>query len=174
MKESIDDGATLLDLYEGHFSSTVRYARGFKEYMNLRVPPRNTMPEVSLYYGAPRTGKSARAHREYPDAYHHDGSKWWDGYCAHDAVIIDDFYGSIAIHRLLKLLDRYPCQVETKGGYTQFVPTKIVITSNHHVDEWYPDASASQLAALRARFSEIIFYAPGTIPCLTSSSPAKV
>ena len=57
-------------------------------------------------------------------------TKWWPGYDCHEEVIIDDFRDSWwPITYMLDLLDRYETKVETKGGYRQFVPKKIIITS---------------------------------------------
>ena len=38
---------------------------------------------------------------------------------------------------MLRLLDRYPCQVETKGGSINFAPKKIIILSNKAPEDWY-------------------------------------
>ena len=38
---------------------------------------------------------------------------------------------------MLRLLDRYPFQVEIKGAHVQFTSKLIVITSNKSPDSWY-------------------------------------
>ena len=42
-----------------------------------------------------------------------------------------------ALLRDVRLLDRYPCQVETKGGSVNFAPKKIIILSNKAPEDWY-------------------------------------
>ena len=42
------------------------------------------------------------------------------------AMIRDNWWSLI---EMLRLLDRYECRVETKGGMRQFKPLKIVVTS---------------------------------------------
>jgi len=57
---------------------------------------------------------------EFNDIYWKDDTKWWDGYDKHESIVIDDFRASnIEFNHLLKLLDRYPMRIETKGGYRQ-------------------------------------------------------
>lgn len=53
-------------------------------------------------------------------------------------VIIDEFYSWLRYDFFLRLTDRYPLQVETKGGSVQFVSRIIVVTSNTPPDAWYP------------------------------------
>jgi len=105
------------------------------------------------FWGATGTGKSRRAWDEAGfDAYPKDPStKWFDGYRAHDAVIIDEFRGRIAIEHILRWLDRYPVLVETKGGATVFKASRIWITSNVDPRHWYPDANPESVAALLRR-----------------------
>ena len=58
----------------------------------------------------------------------------------HEVVIIDEFYGWLPFDLLLRVCDRYPLLVETKGGQTQFVAKVIVITSNSLPSNWYKSA----------------------------------
>ena len=55
-------------------------------------------------------------------------------------VIIDEFYGWLPYCEMLRLLDRYPCQVETKGGSVNFAPKEIIVLSNKPPEEWYDHA----------------------------------
>ena len=52
-------------------------------------------------------------------------------------MVLDDFYGWIKFDEMLRLLDRYPLLVETKGGTTHFTSRFIHITSNKHPSSWY-------------------------------------
>jgi len=54
--------------------------------------------------------------------------------------VLDDFYGWLPWDFLLRLLDRYPLLVETKGGQVQFVAKTVVITSNKPYLEWYSES----------------------------------
>jgi len=86
---------------------------------------------------------------------------WWDGYTGQKCVVIEEFYGQMKIGYLLKLLDRYPMQVQTKGSYVPFLAEVIFFTSNEHPRMWYgkgaePGAPSKipldVLAALERRF----------------------
>eukprot|EP01047_Picozoa_sp_COSAG01_P073326 COSAG01_NODE_11924_length_1834_cov_656.183862_3_plen_264_part_01 len=94
---------------------------------------RNWKPKVYWFYGATGTGKTKTAHEMFPEAYFTLNNKWFEGYDAHEDVIIDDIrMGDYSYAYLLKLLDRYPFRVETKGGSRQFLAKNIVITAPVH------------------------------------------
>lgn len=88
------------------------------------------------YHGSTGSGKTRAALEEFPDAWvSMPNGKWFDGYDAHKAAIIDDFRkGWCEYGVLLRLLDRYPLRVETKGGSRQWVPEVIIVTC-----PWAPD-----------------------------------
>lgn len=110
-----------------------------ESFLVWNEPGRDWKPTVLWFYGATGLGKSRRARWILQHEYGHpvsdiytksDGSKWWPGYDAHGAVIIDDFRPSWwPITEMLSLLDRYEKRVEFKGGYRQFRPRTIVVTS---------------------------------------------
>lgn len=94
--------------------------------------------EIICYIGPSGTGKSRAAREAYPQAYWGPKGKWWDGYCGQETVIVDEMYGHrFSFSELLQLLDRYPFQVETKGGVRQFTSRRIVFTSNQDPQDWY-------------------------------------
>jgi hypothetical protein len=61
-----------------------------------------------------------------------DSSDWFDGYNGQPAVLFDDYYGALKYEFALKLFDTtcYPQQVQVKGGWSPWLATCIVITSN--------------------------------------------
>jgi len=93
---------------------------------------REWLCEIHWYHGHSGGGKT-RSAREWlgTDIYSGmDTSKWWEGYDAHENVLIDDMRKDFAkYHVILKLLDRYPYRVECKGGSRQLLAKKIAITS---------------------------------------------
>lgn len=122
----------------------IKFARLLLEEME---PQRDAENEITVYwyYGATGIGKSRRARWEALTEYGEDEvyrkaepSKWFNGYDRHKAVIIDDYRDSWWIFtEVLRLLDRYPTQVEVKGGMRQWVPEKIWVTSAHSPRELY-------------------------------------
>ncbi|AIF76271.1 Rep [Bat circovirus] len=137
VKQAIDQGATELEIAENYFSEYVRYGRGLMQYKLLKTEQRNWQTELLVICGPPGTGKSRVAREMAPDAYYHSTGQWWDGYCAQRVVIMDDFYGTIPFSQLLRLADRYPTNVERKGGVVPFLSRSIIITSNKKPSEWY-------------------------------------
>jgi len=140
VKQLISDGTDEATIADQHFGDWVRYYRAFREYRRVITPNRSWKTEVHVLYGPTGTGKSKFALEQHPGAYWKQRSNWWDGYDGNECVVLDEFYGWIAFDLLLRLLDRYPLLVETKGGQTQFMAKTIVITTNKRPDQWYKNA----------------------------------
>jgi len=84
--------------------------------------------------GEPGSGKTYAAINQLAvgctGVYIHSGTKWFNGYNGQEVVILDDLRKeTFSWELLLKLLDRYPIDVETKGSMVPFVPKIIVITN---------------------------------------------
>lgn len=137
VKLSIDNGAKESDLWEEHFCKMVLYHKAFNRYATSTVLPRTEPPEVIWVYGPPGTGKTRMAFDSTDDLYSKDCTKWWDGYYGQATTLIDDIRDdSFSYRYLLRMLDRYPFQVQTKGGYIQFNSKIIYITSPLHPEEF--------------------------------------
>lgn len=130
IKSLIDEGSSERSLWDASFGSMVRYYRGILQYKMIVAPQRNFMTELIFCFGPPGTGKSRWAFETYPGAYWKQPSHWWDSYHGEETVILDDFYGWLPYHDVLRLADRYPLLVETKGGQVNFCAKRIIITSN--------------------------------------------
>lgn len=102
-----------------------------EQILKYHEKKRNWKTEIRWYYGASGTGKSKLADEEMPDAYTAmETGKWWEGYDAHEDVIIDDMRKDfLKYHSLLRLLDRYAFRVEAKGNSRQFLAKRIIITT---------------------------------------------
>lgn len=132
----------------------VRSFRGLQQLEMVLKGKRDWVMEVHVYWGDSGSGKSRKAFEENPDAYFKDGNnEWWDGYDGQECVILDDFYGGIRFNYMQRLLDRYPMQVQTKGGHVQFVSKKIIMTSNKPWEEWYSLFSDPRNEQLKASFA---------------------
>lgn len=125
------------EIADEEFELWVRYYRAFEKFLVMKTPARNHAVEVHVVQGPTGTGKSRWAMESFPGAYWKQRSNWWDGYAGHDTVIIDEFYGWLPFDLLLRICDRYPLLVETKGGQMQFVAKTIVITTNALPSSWY-------------------------------------
>lgn len=112
--------------------------------------------QVSLFWGEPGSGKTRRAFEEAGEDVFvkNPCTKWWDGYRGQAAVIIDDFDGrSIRATYLKNWLDRYKCSVEIKGGSIPLCATRIWITSNFSLGEWFDNEMDRE--AIRRRIHRI-------------------
>lgn len=97
---------------------------------------RDWVPVVHWFHGPSGTGKTSTAYNDAMAKYgrvhiQNAASHWWQGYDAHEAVIIDEVRAGSAINfvALLPLLDRYPCTIECKGASRQFLAREIWLTS---------------------------------------------
>lgn len=138
IRELVDQGTRESDIWSEHFGWMARYYRGVREYIRIRTPCRQNKTRVIVLYGPTRTGKSRWAMENLKDLYWKPRGEWWDSYFHHDSVVLDDFYGWLPYDTLLRLGDRYPQLVPTKGGYVQFTASTLAITSNKLPKDWYP------------------------------------
>lgn len=113
--------------------------RTAEKLLIYKEPKRNWKTKVFWFCGATGTGKSREAFELYPDAYPAmDTGEWWEGYDAHEEVIIDDMRKDfLKFHQLLKLFDRYPYRVQFKGGSRQFLARTIIVTSCYSPEEMF-------------------------------------
>lgn len=134
----------------------IRYYSNLKRIGADYLRPVAQDRRVYLLWGATSTGKSHRAWNTLPFAYSKDPrTKWWVGYRGEPDVIIDEFRGGIDIGHILRWFDRYPVQVETKGGATALQAARYIITSNIPFMDWYPLLDRDTLAALERRLNII-------------------
>lgn len=166
----IKEGCSRRELIENHPTAYARAHRMLSEALVLYSGTRNWMPVTRVYYGETGIGKTRRAFEETETPpYVHSGGMWFDGYDGQENVIFDDFGGSeFKLTYLLKLLDRYPMRVPIKGGFVNWVPKNIWITSNYGPKEWYSGAKDEHQLALRRRLHQVVrfrrfcaFLAPG-------------
>lgn len=140
VKALLDKGATEAEIADEEFSTWAKYYRAIERYKRIQQPVRNFKTDLYVLAGETGVGKSRMCSEVYPDAYWKPRGNWWDGYDGQEVVIIDDFYGWLPWDLLLRLTDRYPLTVETKGGSVNFVAKTVVITSNQDYSQWYKEA----------------------------------
>lgn len=158
VKELIKGGASDLSIADEHFDLWVKYSTAFSKYRLLNAPPRNFKTHVVVITGPTGTGKSKWAADTYPEAYWKPRSDWWDGYIGQECVVLDEFYGWLPHDLLLRLCDRYPLNVQVKGGTVNFTSKNIVITSNKDPRLWYKNF---YFAAFERRVEEWRVYEEG-------------
>ena len=119
-------------------------------------------PSIKLFWGPTGVGKTRRAHTEAIESgecnmWVKPPGPWFDGLLpGSKTVLLDEMPDpGIEIKFLLRLLDRHPgVRVPVKGGFVEWGPRVIYMTSNIPVSDWYPEASRFHRDALRRRLAE--------------------
>lgn len=128
-----------------------------EQILKYHETPRTEKPYVEWYCGSTGCGKSKLAYEKLGyDCYTClSTGRWFDGYDAHEKVLIDDMRKDfMKFHDLLRLLDRNPMRVETKGGTRQFLAKHIIITSPYHPSVLYQ--TREDVKQLLRRIDDII------------------
>lgn len=175
LKRCVDEllnGEELSGLLLKYPETYVRYHRGLKAArfeLQLRNQSINRQVITTVHWGPTGTGKTYGVYESHPvsDIYPltlGGSSVWFDGYNGQPVLLIDDFYGNrlqkgIPEEFLLRMLDRYPLSLQTKGGFTTAAWTRVYITSNIHPKYWYPINYEGHLKPeLRRRLTHIYEY----------------
>lgn len=148
--EKVKNGFTLRDLAAdadmGSAVAVVKFSKGLTILRSALATPRSSPPSVFWLYGSTGTGKTRTAYtaaKSYsPDAkdvWISSGTlRWFDGYDAQPVAIFDDFRAKdVSFNFMLRLLDRYPVQVEFKGGFANWNPSIIFVTAPRSPTQLY-------------------------------------
>jgi hypothetical protein len=177
LQQDIESGMRQSDLNMKYFRLFAQFGRGIVQArMECLPPPADRDVKCYLFYGPTGSGKTRRVRKLFGDRHVDDiyakvQGKWWDGYMLQPAVLFDDFYGAnspgggagggmreasngLPIDEMLRVMDRYPHQVEVKNGHRWLRNEFIFFTSNHHRDNWYPHASEALKQAFRRRLPD--------------------
>lgn len=163
-REAIKRGATDLELIEDDdllplFAKYPRFVD--RARIAYKIPGPEIFRDgirVIFMVGKTGTGKSSYARELFPDAYWKDQSKWWPGYTGQKVVIWDEFFGGCCTPtEFNKVCDRYPHNVEHKGGSVPLEAETIVIISNWLPMDWWSEKTRVSLPALYRRFTEICY-----------------
>lgn len=158
LKKDLDEGVSLRLVASNSFAPYIKYARGIQSYRRLMSSPRNFKSQVTVLYGETGVGKSKLMQTFCPLAYWKTtGDKWWDDYDFQETVVIDEFYGWLPYAYLLRLLDRYPMYVETKGGMVNFVGKHIFMAANNPPDQWYNWTEKMKQDPLMRRIDNLLY-----------------
>lgn len=156
--DMIMEGKRMIEVATAQPSTYVKFHKGFHALQSILLEPRNEVPHVTVIYGPTGVGKSRAARELVSDDYYCWGpeqGQWFDKYEGQKDVIMEEFRGQLPFGMILRLLDRYECKVQYKGGMIEFVATKIVITSPYHPTEWYESIGNDKTDQLMRRITEI-------------------
>lgn len=161
--EKCKEAENLAQVIRSNPVAFIKYSRGIKEaYRYLRPQIKRKPPHCILIFGATGLGKTRYAMCQN-DVFKKSGStKWFDGYTDQKTLLIDDFGGRLSrmpLTELLNILDRYPVQIEVKGGFVDLQATLIIVTSNIHPNKWYEyEGREENYRALARRFHEVFWF----------------
>jgi len=177
--DAIRDGASLRELAESNPVSVVKFSKGLMTLRSLLAKSRDPSNPPTIYWihGPTGTGKSKFAY-EYSMAYgkNEDDTwpasvdlKWFDGYDGQQVVLFDDFRPKeVSFSFFLRILDRYPIKVPIKGGFVNWNPKLILITTPYDIDktfEFRAQHRAEDINQLKRRITRVF-----DISCTTDRS----
>lgn len=156
--------------------SVILFNRGINFLISQQQKSRDFVTEVYWFYGPTGSGKTRAASCACPDAYWKaNNNRWWDGYEAHEDVIIDDYRTSFCpFSELLRLFDRYPFQVEVKGGTREFVARRVYVTTPKNPRDTWSLRSDEDLGQLLRRIHEVRHFPAMFAPVVEPPLPAMV
>lgn len=143
--QMIKEGATTLDVIEYAPEVYAKHMRFFDKFMGICEKvnsDKQRKMKVTVLIGPPGVGKTkwavnqARSYRNY-FIVNSDEAFPFDGYDGEEAIILDDFYGGVKYHVLLRWLDGHMLRLNVKGGHRYAMYTHVYITSNKDVESWY-------------------------------------
>lgn len=166
-KRRLDEGQTTMEVAEDPdmFGQYLHSHKALEKYENhirwkkarFDLDP----PEVYIRWGESGSGKTYGVYQQYGcdrivKMFSKEG-RWFDNCNRGDVILFDDVGpGAVPkIEWLLELTDRYPMQVEVKGGTTLWKPKVIVLTSNIPWDQWWPSMNLQHKVALQRRLTRV-------------------
>lgn len=155
-------GASIRDIAKDHTVTFVKFHKGFKALGEELQEDRTEPPKVYWRYGLAGVGKTRYIYDNYSlqDIYSKNSSRWWDKYNQQKVILMDDFDGfahqnSDKFRELLKVIDRYPHSVETKGGTAKINSPLIYITCEFPPSKFWSGNDLDQITRRLTSIDEI-------------------
>mgnify|MGYP000532188901 CR=1 FL=1 len=144
-KDLLASGATEKEIAETEFGCWLKYPHAIERWNRLHSPTKRDKPMLTNVNGPPGSSKSTICRRlatssleDNEEIYFKNDTRWWCGLTPkHTKIIMDDFYGSIPLETLAKIVDVNPVLLEVKGAQVPLTANEIYITSNRKPEEWY-------------------------------------
>lgn len=146
------DDVAMYEKYEGNW----RNNRGvLREYRRAKNVGRAAHPKIVTIVGETGSGKSHECYmrsralglgRVGLVMMSPSGKPDWFGAAEGCRVVIfEDFKGGMDFATFLRVTDKWPCTVPSKGGSFTWSVSHIFINSEFHPKKWYPDESYGQV-----------------------------
>lgn len=143
--QMVADRKTTEEIAEAYPETFIKYHRGIQELKGTLMKHRTEQPTVVWLHGKTGVGKTRFPHDNHDTVYIKDGTQWWNGYEQQEAIVIDDFDGKWPFRDLLRLLDRYQYQGQTKGGYVKINSPWIYITASYEPEHFWGGDDLEQI-----------------------------
>lgn len=140
VKEVVKATCSMSEVVE--IATSVQSVRMAELWLKYKEPKRPITPAPIVHWrwGRAGVGKTRMVWENHSvdEVYQPTTEKWWEGYDGHKVILFDEFdAGFCTFKRLLRLTDRYPLTVETKGGSRQFHGQVLYFTSSYPPHEIY-------------------------------------
>lgn len=140
--DMVKENKSKLEIFEEQPAVVARYPRFVNDYVAARERADTKefrKVEVHVLWGQAGTGKTRIAHDLCPNIFTVSPGETFpfDGYDGETEILIDDFYGQLKHHDMLRILDGHQFKVNVKGGHRYAKWTQVFITSNKPPSEWY-------------------------------------
>lgn len=159
--DSILKGKTLYELAPLYPDQICAHSRQFEALSRYLIQPAPQWRVITCVwrYGVRDTDKTRSCFEQCPELYKvNDDAHWWDGYLNQDAILFDEFDGTIPVSHMQHYLDGYRHKLQVKGGFVDAHWTKIFITSNDPPESYYLGASQEVRLAFMRRIHYIYFH----------------
>jgi hypothetical protein len=160
--EYVESGVSIRDLIRLAPGFVCRNLKSVYELYKFFAPQRKEMTKGVWLYGKSGVGKSTMASKiveKYgPGYWKPPATKWFDGYHGQPVCVLDDYRPSeegIDFVFLLRLVDRWPCQVEVKHGSVHFISKWVVVTCPSSPRDLFCSVAPSQMDQLYRRFPQV-------------------
>lgn len=159
----LKQGGKLINILDENPALFIRNFKGLEAAASLLIKQKLGKVvsnfEVRVYWGPTGTGKTWKALHHTVDTFmvptYCKDKIWFNGYDGESTIIFDEFHGQLDFNLLKRILDKYVIQVETKGSFKYSEWTTVILTSNKHPMEWYPNQSIEEWEQLKRRLNVI-------------------
>lgn len=148
MGDMIKGGMTVRQVVRDVGMNAARVKNHLMVYAQSLYPERDRSltPEVHVLWGAYGAGKTRPIYEKYGDnnvfrPLWQKGTVWWDSYVGQQVVLFDDWPLEDAdddvYKQMVQWTDRYPMNLNVKGGSTPMGNSIFYITANSEPRQWF-------------------------------------
>ncbi len=155
------------DVMREHPEMYLRDGKKLDEFFERvrKIPKVIDNKEVIVIIGPTNSGKSQWVHDNVADLFcppiQNAISNWWNGYAGEESVLLDDFSGRMPLEDFLRLLQKWPEALPTKGAHVRVTARQFFITTQEHPWTWYSwEKRLGQRAALQRRITSVMEIGP--------------